>query len=59
MQALLRFPGNFAMSATEAKLPMNWDRSPPKCWDAFTQENGTLNMMLNICKYIDLRLNDF
>ena len=35
MQAFLRCEGNLAMSVVEAKLPINWDSTSPKCWEAF------------------------
>lgn len=36
IQALLRCTDNCSISFVEAKLPINWERISPKCWEAFT-----------------------
>lgn len=35
MQALLKCAGNLSRYFEEAKIPINWDRISPKCWEAY------------------------
>lgn len=48
IQALFKCEGNSAMSLVEAKLPVNWYRMSPKCWEAYPHLNSKLKESVKI-----------